>query len=104
MVYEKINPISKVLKDEENASENPIPKSYLEHPFQVFLDRAADAISNVSAVENHAVTMVDKYVAGQASLEDVMFAQNAASLQINIASTALNNIVTAFREVQSMQV
>lgn len=80
------------------------PVSYIEHPFQKLLDYAVDSLNKVSATDMRTDAVAGKFATGQASLEEVMFAENRATLEINMAVTAVNNVVSSFKEIQQMPV
>ncbi|HCY35858.1 MAG: hypothetical protein DKM50_04550 [Candidatus Margulisiibacteriota bacterium] len=78
--------------------------NYIEHPFQKFLDYAVDSLSKTSISEIQTNMTLDNYAAGKASLEEVMFSENRTGIQINMAVTAINNVVSSFKEIQQMPI
>jgi flagellar hook-basal body complex protein FliE len=75
-----------------------------QHPFESFLGQAVSALNKTSHMETFADRKVEEYDAGKASLEEVMFAQQRATLQLNLTITALNNSLSTFKEIQQMPV
>ena len=73
-------------------------------PFEEILSKAVDALSNISKTEAHANVLIDKYVHGQADLQDVMVATSKASVMIQMAVTTINLAVNTFKEITQMQV
>ena len=73
-------------------------------PFEAILSKAVDALSNISKTEAHANLLIDKYVHGQADLQDVMVATSKATVMIQMAVTTINLAVNTFKEITQMQV
>lgn len=80
------------------------PKHFVEHPFQKMLDSAVESLAGISNTERRADALAVDYVNGKASLEDVMFAQNKAALEMNFAVTAVTTAVQTFKEIQQLPV
>lgn len=73
-------------------------------PFEDILSKAVDAMTEVSKTEANANMLIDKYVHGQADLQDVMVASSKASVMVTMAVTTINLAVNTFKEITQMQV
>lgn len=72
--------------------------------FDDMLSGAIKALDNVSRSQIYADNMVEKYIQGEADLQSVMLAQSKASIQVQLAVTAVNAAVTTFKELTQLQV
>lgn len=80
------------------------PKHFAEHPFQKMLDSAVESLGKISATEANADALAVEYVNGNASIEDVMFAQNKAALEMNLAVTSVTSAIQTFKEITQLPV
>lgn len=74
------------------------------NPFEDALAKAVESLNGVSRSEVYANQMVEKYVRGQAELQDVMVAQSKMSIMVQLAVTSVNAAVNTFKEVTQMQI
>jgi flagellar hook-basal body complex protein FliE len=73
-------------------------------PFQQFLDNAVSSLTEISEQEVATDTLINNYIAGDASIEEVILATNKLSLAIQLAVTVVNTTVQTFKEIQQMPV
>jgi flagellar hook-basal body complex protein FliE len=74
------------------------------NPFEDILSKAVAALEGVSHDEIYANQLIDKYIQGEAELQDVMVAQSKASVMVQLAVTTVNSAVSTLKEVTQMQV
>ena len=72
--------------------------------FEDMLTKAVEALEGVSQTEVTANQLVDKYMHGEAELQDVMVAQSKMSIMVNLAVTTVNSAVNTFKEITQIQV
>ncbi len=73
-------------------------------PFQIFLDKAVDFFETVSDYENKSDTMMQDYIEGKMSLEEITVARTKVGLAISFSITLINQVTQTFKEIQNMQV
>lgn len=73
-------------------------------PFQVFLDKAVDFFQMVSDQENSSDTLMQDFVLGKATLEEVTLAKAKVGVAVTYAMTIANQITQTFKEILNMQV
>jgi len=73
-------------------------------PFEDVLSRAIDALEGVSKSEARANQLIDRYVRGEADLQDVMLETSKMSIMVQLAVTTVNLAVTTFKEITQMQI
>ncbi|MBI5399132.1 flagellar hook-basal body complex protein FliE [Candidatus Saganbacteria bacterium] len=72
--------------------------------FDDVLAKAINSLEGVSRSEIYANGLIDKYLRGEAEMQDVMVAQSKASIEVNLAITTINAAVTSFKEITQLQV
>ena len=72
--------------------------------FEDILNKSIEALNGVSRSEMNANQLVDKYLHGQADLQDVMLAQSKMSVMTTLAVTVVNSTVNTFKEITQMQI
>jgi flagellar hook-basal body complex protein FliE len=73
-------------------------------PFEDILGRAVDSLEGLSRSERTANDLIDRYVKGQADLQDVMVETSKLNIMVQLAVTTINLAVTTFKEITQMQV
>lgn len=73
-------------------------------PFQFFLDKTIDFFSRVTLMEIKADSLMELYVRGEASLEELTIEKAKVSVAISFATTVLSQVTQAFKEIQNMQI
>lgn len=73
-------------------------------PFEDILGKAIDALEGISQSETYANQLIDKYVRGQADLQDVMTTTSKLNILVQLAVTTVNTAVNTFKEITQMQV
>ena len=73
-------------------------------PFQDYLEKSVSALQGVSNVEFENNHLIQQYVAGKASIDDVMISTSKLTLAMSLATTVVQNVVTTFKEIQNMPV
>lgn len=72
--------------------------------FEDILNKSIEALNGVSRSEMYANQLVEKYVHGQADLQDVMVAQSKMSIMTTLAVTTVNTAVNTFKEITQIQI
>ena len=72
--------------------------------FEDILNKSIEALNGVSHTEIYANQMVDKYLHGQADLQDVMVAQSKMSIMETLAVTTVNSAISTFKEITQIQI
>lgn len=72
--------------------------------FEDVLSKAIQALDGVTKTENYANQMIEKYIKGQAELQDVMVAQAKMGLVAQLAVTTVNTAVSTFKEITQIQI
>ena len=86
-----------------NPLSNPV-ESISRAPFQIMLENAVDAIQNVSNTENQNNKLIDEFIQGKISVDEVMISTNQLNLEMSLLTTVVNTSVQTFKEIQQMQV
>jgi flagellar hook-basal body complex protein FliE len=72
--------------------------------FEDILNKSIEALNGVSRTETYANQMIEKYLHGQADLQDVMVAQSKMSVMTTLAVTTVNTAVNTFKEITQIQI
>jgi flagellar hook-basal body complex protein FliE len=72
--------------------------------FEDVLSKAVEALEKVSNTEFYANQLIEKYIAGEADMQDVMVATSKMSLMVQLAVTTVTTAVNTFTEITQMQV
>lgn len=104
LIGETEKPLEVAQVSQVQPGDSSLDLSVSQSPFEDILSKAVDAMSNISKTEMHANQLMDKYVHGQADLQDVMIASSKASVMIQMAVTTINLAVNTFKEITQMQV
>lgn len=72
--------------------------------FDDMLSKMVDALNEVSASDNKSNQLMADYLQGKASLTETMTASAQSAVMIQLAVTVLNQAVSSFKEVLSMQI
>jgi len=75
-------------------------------PFQEILDKAVNALQDVSDIEYKNNDLVQKYAQGdpRVSVDDVMASTSQLTLAMSLATTVIQTAVTTFNEIKNMPV
>ncbi len=112
-----INPIQAINLEKEKNDEifntqnisvinpiiNPI-ESISRAPFQIMLENAVDALQNVSNTEQENNKLIDEFIQGKRSVDEVLISTNQLNLEMSLLTTVVNTTVQTFKEIQQMQV
>jgi flagellar hook-basal body complex protein FliE len=74
------------------------------NPFDDVLAKAIESLEGVNRSEVYANQMIDKYIRGEADIQDVMVAQSKMSVMMQLAVTTVNASVNTFKEITQMQI
>ncbi|MFA5113945.1 MAG: flagellar hook-basal body complex protein FliE [Candidatus Margulisiibacteriota bacterium] len=74
------------------------------NPFEDMLAKAIESLEGVSKSEFQANQLIDRYIKGEADLQEVMVAQSKASLMAQLAVTTVNSAVNTFKEITQIQI
>ncbi len=93
-----------VKPDEISTPIAPISQVQVENdtPFQVMLDAALGGLQKVSEMENQANANITNYANGQIGMDEMMMEMAKVSLALELTTSVVNQLVTAFKEVQQM--
>jgi flagellar hook-basal body complex protein FliE len=73
-------------------------------PFQLFIDKALEALEGLSTLEYRVNNLMDQYAQGKVSIEEVSIETTKLSLAVSFATTVISQATQIFKEIQSMQV
>jgi flagellar hook-basal body complex protein FliE len=73
-------------------------------PFQLVFDKAVESLQAISDIEFRANNLIEEYIQGEGSVDEVMIATTELNLAITAATTIINNGVQAFKEIQNMAI
>ena len=73
-------------------------------PFQIFLDRGIDALESVSEMEFRVNDLIDKFMQGQATIDEVSIETSKLNLAVSFATTVITTATTTFKELTQMQI
>ncbi len=73
-------------------------------PFQLFLDRSVQALEDISGMEMRVNDLIDQYLAGKASVDEVTIETQKLSMAISFATSVITSATTTFKEILQMQV
>lgn len=103
-----INPISDVMLAQVpgmgGGAGTAGPRTLPTNPFDDVLSKAVDALNGISQTEYTANDMINKYIAGQAELSDVMLATSKMNIAVQLAVTVVTTAVSTFKEITAMQI
>lgn len=97
-------------EEEPVTSTNPVVgpartgPSFTGSPFEDILSKAVDSLEGISRAERTANDLIDRYVRGEADLQDVMVQSSKLNILVQLAVTTINLAVTTFKEITQMQV
>lgn len=94
-----LNPVQAVRMTESGAVKDKTPAE-MTKSFGEFLQNALDG---VSAQEQNAHVMSDKYLIGQVDVSEVMIAAEQAQLSLQLTSQIRNKVVEAYQDIMRMQ-
>jgi flagellar hook-basal body complex protein FliE len=72
--------------------------------FQTTLEKAVESLNRISQMEIKADLLIDDYLQGKASLEEVIIAMEKATVAVNLAMTVINSAVQTTKEILQMAV
>jgi flagellar hook-basal body complex protein FliE len=88
----------------DNELFRPAKVSLSGNPFDDLLAKAIESLNGVSRSEALANQTIERYIKGQADLQEVMVAQSKSTVMAQLAVTTVNAAVTTFKEVTQMQI
>ncbi|GEM_PF-2753209 len=75
-----------------------------ENLFQIALDKALDGLNRVSQQEIKSDALINQYVDGKVSLEEVIIQMEKATVSLSLAMTVINSAVQTTKEILQMAV
>lgn len=94
-----------VLFTPENINELGIRNNRLDvTPFQHFIDKAVEALENVSQQEFKVNDLIDQYIAGDVSIDEVSIETTKLNLAISFATTVVTTAQQTFKELTQMPI
>jgi flagellar hook-basal body complex protein FliE len=85
-------------------SANAIPKDINIVPLQIFLDNAIRSLENVSRQEFKMNELIDQFVEGKVSEDEVVLETAKLNLSISMITTIVQSAVQTFKEIQNIPV
>ena len=73
-------------------------------PFQLFLEGAVDALQGISKQEFEVNRLIERYIDGDVSIDEVSMATTKLNLTISFATTLITTISQTFNEFTKMQI
>jgi hypothetical protein len=73
-------------------------------PFQLFMDKAVEALEGLSTMEIRVNDLIEQYIQGKVSIEEVSTETAKLSMAISFATTVITQITTTFKEIQNLPV
>ena len=73
-------------------------------PLQIFLDNAIKALNRVSKQEFRMNNLIDAFVDGKVSEDQVVLETAKLNLSISMVTTIVQNVVTTFKEIQNIPI
>ncbi|RAP33539.1 hypothetical protein DID75_01880 [Candidatus Marinamargulisbacteria bacterium SCGC AG-410-N11] len=89
----------------DNVNEIGIQAGRLEvTPFQMFLDKAVEALESISDLEFKVNDLTEQYVQGKASIDEVSIEATKLNLAVSFATTVITTASQTFMEITKMQI
>ncbi|MDD5456935.1 MAG: flagellar hook-basal body complex protein FliE [Candidatus Margulisbacteria bacterium] len=104
MAIEMLNNIKGKIFENVAVPQGKTPISLETNIFQDTLDKAVDSLNKMSAQEIKAEKLINDYVQGKATLEDVMIEIEKANLSVSLALTVINTSVQTVKEIMQMPI
>jgi flagellar hook-basal body complex protein FliE len=82
----------------------PSPVNFTGNAFEDVLSKAIESLNGVSRAEVYANQLAEKYIHGQAELQDVMVAQAKMNLMAQLAVTTVTSAVNTIKEITQIQI
>jgi len=95
---EKITAISAV--NSNNLQTNRLETT----PFQLFIDKAVDSLENVSQMEFRVNDLIEQYIQGKVSIDEVAIETNKLNLAISFMTTVISSATQTFKELTQMSI
>ncbi len=73
-------------------------------PFQIMIDRAVEALENISQMEYRVNDLTEQYIEGKVSIDEVSIEANKLNLAISFATTVISSASSTFKELTQMAV
>ena len=73
-------------------------------PFQLFLNKAVTSLEDISAMEMRVNDLIEQYVQGKASIDEVSIETQKLTMSISFATSVITSATTTFKEILQMQV
>jgi flagellar hook-basal body complex protein FliE len=87
-----------------NAATQADPKSLNIVPLQIFLDNAIRSLERVSQQEIRANTLMNEFIKGNVSEDEVVLETAKLNLAISMVTTIVQSTVQTFKEIQQIPV
>ena len=71
-------------------------------PFQMFFDEAVEALRGLSHMEMKANNLTEKFIRGEATVEEVMIETSKMNLAYSMATTVMSTSIQTFKEIQQI--
>lgn len=88
-----------------NQSQYQIQTNRLEvTPFQLFIDKAVDSLENVSQMEYRVNDLIEQFIQGKVSIDEVAIETNKLNLAITFMTTVVSSATQTFKELTQMSI
>ncbi|MBT3261167.1 hypothetical protein HOC37_01630 [bacterium] len=98
-----VQEINKEIYSPQNININAFKSTDLElTPFQMIFDKTVDALQSISNMEFRVNNLMEEYMQGKGSVDEVMIATAEFNLAVTAATTIINNGINVFKELQNL--
>jgi len=73
-------------------------------PFQLFIDKAIEVLESISDLDFKVNNLTEKYVRGEASIDEVSVEMTKLNLAVSFATTLLSSATGAFKEITQIAI
>lgn len=73
-------------------------------PFQLFIDKAVDALENISQLEFRVNDLTEQYIEGRVSIDEVSIEANKLNLAVSFATTVISTASQTLKELTQLAI
>ena len=89
----------------ENINDLSLSANRLEiTPFQLFMDKAVDSLENISKMEFKVNNMIEQFIEGKVSIDEVSIEMSKLNLAISFATTVITTASQTFKEITQLSI
>ena len=105
---QELQPVSSNAGDDAGLVQNESVNNALNRinvpPFQLFIDKAVDALQDISQLEFRVNDLTERYIRGEISIDEASIETNKLNLAISFATTVIPTASQTFKEFTSMAI